>query len=341
MPKPSSTVHRVHFEDHDPRDFERLVFAYLLRTERWHTLEWYGQVGSDLGRDIWGVRDRDKHRKPSVCIQCAKRHSVPFRKVVRDIDAASLGPNGTPDEFLLVTGGSVSAELRDKIKQHAAKKKIEKCEVWSSAEFEERLRKNAESLLKRFVQGQVFPDAPAEIRRLVKSFPPKRPPPRRKPNEPVLSREGLGSAELGWCSMTAYVVAIKNVQDAMETTANNVRARVEYRHASGDRLVIDPGGWFLDKPRELTSATSVFLSMGGVGRIVLLVWDRGTKFFAPNITPTSFDVGRQLQPGKWKVTVSVRGDNCRPLQFAMEIKFPLNGGLSFSPITKRETPRSR
>ena len=32
----------------------RLVYAYLIRAERRLSLEWYGQVGSDLGRDIWG-----------------------------------------------------------------------------------------------------------------------------------------------------------------------------------------------------------------------------------------------------------------------------------------------
>jgi hypothetical protein len=115
MPKPASTVHRIHFEDHDPRDFERLVFAYLLRTDRWVMLDWYGQVGSDLGRDIWGVRDRDDRRKHTVCIQCANRRQVAFAKVAPDIDKVSAGPNGIPDEFLLVTGGSVSAELRDRV----------------------------------------------------------------------------------------------------------------------------------------------------------------------------------------------------------------------------------
>jgi hypothetical protein len=28
-----------------------------LAKREWCSLEWYGQVGSDLGRDIWGVRD--------------------------------------------------------------------------------------------------------------------------------------------------------------------------------------------------------------------------------------------------------------------------------------------
>jgi len=34
---------------------ERLVFAHRARTEKWKSLEWYGQAASDLGRDIWGV----------------------------------------------------------------------------------------------------------------------------------------------------------------------------------------------------------------------------------------------------------------------------------------------
>jgi hypothetical protein len=37
---PASTVHPIHFEDHSPRDFERLVFAHLLRSQRWQSLEW-------------------------------------------------------------------------------------------------------------------------------------------------------------------------------------------------------------------------------------------------------------------------------------------------------------
>lgn len=52
MPKPATYVQPVHFEDFDGVQFERLVFAYHARTESWKSLEWYGQTGSDLGRDI-------------------------------------------------------------------------------------------------------------------------------------------------------------------------------------------------------------------------------------------------------------------------------------------------
>jgi hypothetical protein len=53
------TVQSVHFDDFDGHQFERLVFAYLLRTDNWLSIEWYGQAGGDSGRDFWGGRERD------------------------------------------------------------------------------------------------------------------------------------------------------------------------------------------------------------------------------------------------------------------------------------------
>lgn len=49
MPSPAKYLQPVHFEDFDGLQFERLVFAYHARTEKWISLEWYGQTGSDLG----------------------------------------------------------------------------------------------------------------------------------------------------------------------------------------------------------------------------------------------------------------------------------------------------
>jgi len=170
MPTPESTVHPIHFEDYDPRDFERLVFAFLLRTGSWQTLDWYGQLGADLGRDIWGVRDGDGSRKQTFCVQCANRRRVPLAKVRHDIDCIALGPNGAPDRFILATGGAVSARLRDAVKTYAAQKQIQTCEIWTGPEFEERLHQGAESLLNRFVRGEPFPDAPSDIRALVESI---------------------------------------------------------------------------------------------------------------------------------------------------------------------------
>jgi hypothetical protein len=59
----------------------------------------------------------------------------------------------------------VSAKARDKIKAHGKTKGIFNCDIWSGEEFEERLRSCCESLLKRFVEGESFPDEPKELRK--------------------------------------------------------------------------------------------------------------------------------------------------------------------------------
>jgi hypothetical protein len=113
------------------------------------------------GRDIWGEHD-DEH-KVKVCIQCANRKRLTLSKIVHDVDLITSGPNGWPDELLFITGGSISARLRDKTKVLVVKKGIHVCNIWSGQEFEERLRVEAESLLRRFVRGEQFPDSPSEI----------------------------------------------------------------------------------------------------------------------------------------------------------------------------------
>ena len=80
MGKSSKLVMPIHFEDYGGEQFERLVFAYHARTDRWRSLEWYGQTGSDLGRDIWGVRENDTPQGKTVCIQCANRRRVLSQK---------------------------------------------------------------------------------------------------------------------------------------------------------------------------------------------------------------------------------------------------------------------
>jgi len=163
MAKPTKTVHRVHFEDFDGTQFERLVFAYHARTDKWRSLEWYGQSGSDLGRDIWGVRDNDTIRGEAVCIQCVNRTNLTFAKAREDIAKVLKAGNCLPDRFRIVARSNVSAEMRDKIKSHATSEGITHCDIWSGAEFEEFLRRGTESLLKRFVDGESFPDTADDL----------------------------------------------------------------------------------------------------------------------------------------------------------------------------------
>jgi len=158
MANPAKTVHPINFKDFSGEQFERLVFAYHLRTERWRCLDWYGQVGSDLGRDIWGVREDDA-LGVKTCIQCANRGSLTYKKASQDLNKAITGPQGKPSVFRIVCRSAVSADMRDRIKGHAKGHGVTECDIWSGVEFEERLRMNAEPLLARFVQGVEFPDA--------------------------------------------------------------------------------------------------------------------------------------------------------------------------------------
>jgi hypothetical protein len=169
MPKLATHVKRIHFEDFDGSEFERLVFAYHWRTDLWRSLEWYGQSGSDLGRDIWGVRENGAQALESVCIQCVNRMQITFTKAETDIAKVLTAPNGIPHRFRIVTQGKVSATLRDKINKHLTSLGVKECDTWSGPEFEEFLRKDAESLLKRFVEGESFPDAPEDLKKLTES----------------------------------------------------------------------------------------------------------------------------------------------------------------------------
>ena len=172
MSNPSKYVQPIHFEDFDGSQFERLVFAYHARTEKWKSLEWYGQAGSDLGRDIWGVRDNGSKDGESVCVQCVNRKSLTFAKAAKDITKVLKADSGTPRHFRIVARSNISAEMRDKIKKHVRSLGVRACDIWSGAEFEEFLRQGAESLLKRFVGGEPFPDAPEDLRKLAESVQP-------------------------------------------------------------------------------------------------------------------------------------------------------------------------
>jgi hypothetical protein len=158
---PTTQVNPIHFEDFSGVAFERLAFAFHLRTGRWRSIEWYGQVGSDLGRDILAIRDDDTSSGEAWCIQCANHRSLPPSKATRDIDKARASPT-VPYHMRFVCGGSVSAKTRDKIRKHAAQVHLP-VEVWSGTEFEERLRHQAEPLLQRFVEGVAFPDSRDEL----------------------------------------------------------------------------------------------------------------------------------------------------------------------------------
>jgi len=98
-------------EDRSGTEFERLSFAYLVRAFEWKTIDWYGQLGGDSGRDIWGVREAGA----TECFQCANHRALKFKKAEEDLAKLIAGSNGLPTKFTLITGGKVTAEMREKV----------------------------------------------------------------------------------------------------------------------------------------------------------------------------------------------------------------------------------
>lgn len=163
------TVRPIHFEDFSGAEFERLVFAYHL-SEGWSDLVWYGQTGSDQGRDIVGTRPYDDRPDERTVIQCVNRASLTQDKAEKDMEAAVSAASGHPTAFKFVCRCTVSARRRDEVNAAAIRLGVSNVTIWSGSEFEENLRLRAEFLLRRLVDGEPFPDSPAELRDFVDRF---------------------------------------------------------------------------------------------------------------------------------------------------------------------------
>lgn len=155
------TVHKIHFENYSGEQFERLMFAYVLRSKNWDsTPQWLGQAGSDSGRDIWAV-----FNKETYCYACANWKGLNFAKAKSDIDKLKKN-KFIPVHLVVVSGGVVSANLRAKIIAYGKKAGAKTTEVWAGVEVEEKLRFETPELIRRFVEGELFPDSPGELIKL-------------------------------------------------------------------------------------------------------------------------------------------------------------------------------
>lgn len=157
------TVHPIQFKNLSGRDFERMVFATLLRMRAWRSLNWHGQTGGDKGRDIIGVCEDEHGNEGTVVVACANWQKFTLAKAEKDIDRLTSTQATPPREVLVIAGGDVSAETKDRCEAYADSKKINICQVWSGSEFEERLRFHAPSVLNRFFNGEELPDDETQL----------------------------------------------------------------------------------------------------------------------------------------------------------------------------------
>jgi hypothetical protein len=163
----TGTVHPILFKNLSGHDFERMVFATLMRMRAWRSLNWYGQTGGDKGRDIIGVCEDELGNAATVVVACANWQKFTLAKAKKDINRLTSTQTTPPHEVIVIAGGDVSADTKDKCKAHADSKKINICQVWSGPDLEEHLRFHAPSVLNRFFHNDPLPDDEAELRKFM------------------------------------------------------------------------------------------------------------------------------------------------------------------------------
>jgi hypothetical protein len=213
----NKTVHPIDFSNLSGHEFERLVFATILRMYAWHSLDWHGQTGGDKGRDIVGTRDDDYGNKVTVVVACANWKSFTSTKGISDINKLVNGLPVLPHEVIIVAGKAVSGATKEKCRTHAKSKGIAVTQVWSGAEFEEHLRFHAASVLQRFYQGEAIPDEPATLRAFVQQLDPST---EREAGELVaqlFKRPAFSTPIHGESSLPAFRRAIGDTIGALNT----------------------------------------------------------------------------------------------------------------------------
>jgi len=232
----TKTVHPLDFSNLSGNEFERLVFATLLRMDAWHTLDWFGQTGSDEGRDIIGTRNDDYGNTETVVIACANWKSFTSTKGNTDIDKIVKGLTDLPHEVIIVAGESVSGATKEKCQSHAVSKGIAKAQVWSGPEFEEHLRFHASSVLQRFFEGEPLPDEPSKLRSFVLQLDPST---EREAGELVarlFKRPAFNTPIHSESSLPAFRRAISDTIGALNTGVwrdreNAIISRIPSRHS--------------------------------------------------------------------------------------------------------------
>jgi hypothetical protein len=168
----TKTTHPISFSSLSGHEFERLVFAMLLRMRAWHALNWHGQSGGDGGRDIIGVCNDQYGAPKKVVVACANWKAFTLGKATGDIDSFLKTLGTPPNEVIIVAGSSVSADTKDKIDEHARSKNISESHTWSGSEVEELLRFHAPSVLDRFFHGVELPDDEKSLRDFMQQLDP-------------------------------------------------------------------------------------------------------------------------------------------------------------------------
>lgn len=222
----NGSVHPFVFRHLSGHEFERLVFAFLLRRWSWRSLDWFGQSGNDGGRDIIGLRDGDYGQAEQVVVACANWNGLTVKKATSDI--AKFCNGSIPSAAIVVAGGKVSSTAKTRIKAFASSKGIDDIQIWSGSEFEEQLRFHAESVATRFSDGNPLPDEPNSLRDFVRVVSPDEPEALRLVGR-LFDRPAFVTRFYQESSVPAFYRAVADTIDALNTGIYRNRDGIEIR----------------------------------------------------------------------------------------------------------------
>ena len=254
---PNSAVRPVHFEDFDGRDFERLAFAYHVRSG-WSDVAWYG--GSDAGRDIIGTATSGDAPPRRTVVQCANRDDLTVAKVIDDVRKA-LATAPPPDAFRFICRGKVSAKKRDALGLAVKALGVDHFEVWSGADFEEHLRLSGEDLLRRFCAGEHFPSDVGSLQALADEYPGISDDAALAIMAAVFDRPAFRTPFRQESSLPDFQLAIEDTVRALNTGV--------WRTREGDEIRRIPTVHSLRDPQVRAAASSIVQAVDGLRRLFI------------------------------------------------------------------------
>jgi hypothetical protein len=111
-------------------------------------------------------------------------------------------------------------------------------------------------------------------------------------------------------NLIGWELPISNTEKRFHTIANNVRAKITFRHALGNRLIADPAVWLVyGQPRSFADRVSI--GMGDTARLLVCVArnDAFGHFIAMSPWPLQLDANHRLEFGQWQIEIELSGDN--------------------------------
>ena len=139
-----------------PKDFEELLYWILYR-EGFFNVTWYGEAGSDKGRDL--VCERTELLGPRIvpckCVVQCKRYSgrVNRQKIFEDLLKAS---EHKPDYFILATTGILGSSTKDWLMSHQQRFGV-KIVVWERMELQILLERH-QDLRAQYLNVEIEPN---------------------------------------------------------------------------------------------------------------------------------------------------------------------------------------